>query len=99
MQAESTAPPNPLALVFFGLGIVALMYAWRRTIYLSRGRWASPDCTAARLSQAHLQIEQISGEEWMAKRASSLLIPRNATGLDQPAAQCLSRLGGRRAQD
>lgn len=85
-------------MVFFGLGIVALLYVWRRTVIAARGSHVSPDCTSARSSHAHQLIEQIEGAEWMAKRSGAMLLPRASTSLQEDARQRLRGLRDKAGQ-
>jgi hypothetical protein len=68
---------SQLATLFFALGIVALLWVFRRTLLRSRGPGLrDANAFATRRLTAEAEIDEISAREWLSKWRNALKFER-----------------------
>ncbi len=98
VQQIAVTSSNPLATICFGLGIVALLFVFRRTIFQRRNARNPMAEFELRVSQAHKRVEEISEREQFYKLQTGHRFFRPQAGLSISDRQVLARLSHRQAQ-
>lgn len=98
VQQVAVLASNPLAVICFGVGIVALLFVFRHTIF--RRRYGDNPLAEMeeRFSTAHKQVESITEREQHSKLQAGHRFYRMQQELTKVDRQVLARLSNRQAQ-
>jgi hypothetical protein len=97
-QQLVSAPPDPLATVCFGLGIAALLFVFRRTIFQRNRQPAALKEMESLFANAHAQIKLISEHELYHKLRHGYQFSRYSPGLSEADRQVLNHLAALQPQ-